>query len=158
QALAAAEAGTTLISPFVGRIQDWHVKRGLDIQHIDDDPGVQSVCGIFRTLKARGLETIVMGASFRNADQIRALAGCDRLTISPALLETLAADENPLTQALDAADVEPDEDWTPISEAGFRWALNQDPMANDLLSDGIRRFAADQVALETLLSEEERAA
>lgn len=158
QALAAAEAGTTLISPFVGRIQDWHVKRGLDIQHIDDDPGVQSVCGIFRTLKARGLETIVMGASFRNADQIRALAGCDRLTISPALLETLAADENPLTQALDASDVEPDEDWTPISEAGFRWALNQDPMANDLLSDGIRRFAADQVALETLLSEEERAA
>ena len=158
QALAAAEAGATLISPFVGRIRDWHVKQGLEINHIDQDPGVQSVRRIFHLFKARGLETIVMGASFRNAAEIEALAGCDRLTISPALLDDLGQDPGELERRLDAADAEPDGDWQPVNEAAFRWSLNENPMACDLLSDGIRRFAADQRALEKLLTEEEIAA
>lgn len=158
QALAAAEAGATLISPFVGRIQDWHVKRGLEIERIDQDPGVQSVREIFHTLKSRGLDTIVMGASFRNAAQIEALAGCDRLTISPALLDELGNDQGALQRQLDSASVEPEESWRAVNEAQFRWSLNNNPMATDLLSDGIRRFAADQVALETLLRSEEIAA
>ena len=158
QALAAAEAGATLISPFVGRIQDWHVKRGLVIGHIDEDPGVRSVREIFQTLKARGLDTIVMGASFRNSAQIEALAGCDRLTISPTLLGELDLDDGELPRQLDPASVEPVEQGRPVNEAAFRWSLNDNPMATDLLSDGIRRFAADQVALETLLRAEEIAA
>ncbi|WP_101676213.1 transaldolase [Alloalcanivorax mobilis] len=158
QAVAAAEAGATLISPFVGRIQDWHVKRGLNIEHIDQDPGVESVRRIFHTLKSRGLETIVMGASFRNVEQIQALSGCDRLTISPALLEELASDDGQLTRRLDPAQVEPADSRITMNEAAFRWSLNDNPMATDLLSDGIRRFAADQIALEDLLSAEEIAA
>lgn len=158
QALAAAEAGATLISPFVGRIHDWHVKRGLEITHINEDPGVQSVHEIFQTLKERGLETIVMGASFRNLAQIEALAGCDRLTISPKLLDELAADESELSCQLDASELEPVEDWRPLNEAQFRWSLNENPMASDLLSEGIRRFAVDQRALETLMIAEEMAA
>ena len=137
QALAAAEAGATLISPFVGRIQDWHVKRGLD--------------------------TIVMGASFRNAAQIEALAGCDRLTISPALLGELAEDDGALSRCLDPDTVAPAEPdgalpARALNEARFRWSLNDNPMACDLLSDGIRRFAADQRALESLLTAEDIAA
>ena len=155
QALAAAEAGATLISPFVGRIQDWHVKRGLEITDIEQDPGVQSVRRIFETLKARGLDTIVMGASFRNIDQIRALAGCDRLTISPKLLGELTDSEEELNCCLEGAAVEPEDDWRELNEAAFRWSLNDNPMAADLLGDGIRRFAADQLALESLLTEEE---
>ena len=152
QALAAAEAGATLISPFVGRIYDWYRKSGMDIATADDDPGVQSVREIYRTFKARGLETIVMGASFRTADQIEALAGCDKLTISPALLEELASRDGTLTQVLDAELVAPESDWTPVNEPAFRWQMNDDPMACDLLADGIRRFAKDQQALETLLT------
>lgn len=158
QALAAAEAGATLISPFVGRIQDWHVKRGLEIEHIDQDPGVQSVRVIFQTLKARGLDTIVMGASFRNSAQIQALAGCDRLTISPQLLGELAEDPNDLPRQLDAAGIEPGPAERELNQAAFRWSLNDNPMATDLLSDGIRRFAADQRALEALITAEEIAA
>ena len=151
QALAAAEAGATLISPFVGRIYDWHRKQGMEIQHPDQDPGVLSVREIFNTFKSRGLDTIVMGASFRNADQIEALAGCDKLTISPALLEELAQREGGLTRRLDPELVPPDNDWKPVDEASFRWQMNDDPMACDLLADGIRRFASDQLALEELL-------
>ncbi len=99
-----------------------------------------------------------MGASFRNAAEIEALAGCDRLTISPALLDELGQDPGELERRLDAAAVEPDSDWQPVNEAAFRWSLNENPMACDLLSDGIRRFAADQRALEQLLTEEEIAA
>ncbi|WP_290538638.1 transaldolase [Alcanivorax sp.] len=154
QGLAAAEAGATLISPFVGRIFDWHRKQGMEMATADDDPGVQSVRQIYRTFKARGLETIVMGASFRNAGQIEALAGCDKLTISPALLGELAADTGSLTRVLDAELVAPEDDWQAVTEAAFRWQLNDDAMASDLLADGIRRFANDQVALETLLQEE----
>ncbi|MGB1466600.1 transaldolase [Alcanivorax nanhaiticus] len=151
QALAAAEAGATLISPFVGRIYDWHRKNGMEINTPEDDPGVISVRQIFNTFKARGLDTIVMGASFRNADQIEALAGCDKLTISPALLEELAGRDGSLTRRLDPELVAPEDSWTPVSEAGFRWQMNDDPMACDLLADGIRRFAKDQLALEALL-------
>ena len=154
QGLAAAEAGATLISPFVGRIFDWHRKQGMEIATPDDDPGVQSVRQIYRTFKARGLETIVMGASFRNAGQIEALAGCDKLTISPALLRELAADTGSLTRVLDAELVAPEDDWQAVTEAAFRWQLNDDAMASDLLADGIRRFANDQLALEALLQEE----
>ena len=151
QALAAAEAGATLISPFVGRIYDWHRKNGMEINTPEDDPGVISVRQIFNTFKARGLDTIVMGASFRNADQIEALAGCDKLTISPALLEELAGRDGSLTRRLDPELVAPEDSWTSVSEAGFRWQMNDDPMACDLLADGIRRFAKDQLALEALL-------
>ncbi|EKF72996.1 transaldolase B [Alcanivorax hongdengensis A-11-3] len=154
QALAAAEAGATLISPFVGRIADWHRKNGQQWEAAQDDPGVQSVRHIYQCFKARGLETIVMGASFRNTGQIEALAGCDRLTISPALLGELAADSGTLTRVLDSETIEPESDWQPVCEATFRWQLNDNAMATELLSDGIRRFAADQQALETLLMKE----
>lgn len=153
QARAAAEAGATLVSPFVGRILDWYVKnQGLTVNTPAEDPGVQSVERIHRDLKSHGFDTVVMAASFRNKAQIEALAGCDRLTISPALLEELNEDAGPVERYLsrvepDAAPVEP-----PVNEAGFRSQLNQDPMASDLLSDGIRRFTRDQQALEKLMS------
>lgn len=155
QARAAAEAGATLLSPFVGRILDWHVKhRGLEVRTPADDPGVRSVLDIYRYLKGRGLDTIVMGASFRNAGEIEALAGCDRLTISPKLLAELGADDGALERRLDPSDVDLLPDEPPLSEAAFRRALNEDPMACDLLADGIRRFTADQRELETMLEKE----
>lgn len=158
QARAAAEAGATLLSPFVGRILDWHVKhRGLEVRSPDDDPGVRSVREIYHYLKGRGFDTIVMGASFRNAGQIEALAGCDRLTISPKLLEQLDGDQGELPRQLEEGEVARLPEERPLSEAAFRWSLNQDPMAHDLLADGIRRFAADQRALEALLTEDETA-
>ena len=153
QALAAAEAGATLISPFVGRIYDWHRNHGTTINSVEDDPGVQSVRQIYRTFKARGLDTIVMGASFRSVEQIEALSGCDKLTISPALLNELAAREHTLSRQLDPELVAPEEHWLPVNQASFLWQINDDPMASTLLADGIRRFAKDQLALETLLEE-----
>ena len=152
QAMAAAEAGATLISPFVGRIYDWYKKQGMVIDTPEQDPGVISVRNIFNTYRAQGFSTIVMGASFRYPAQIEALAGCDKLTISPALLAQLDNDKSPLTRALDAADVVTEDNTPAITEQAFRWALNDNPMANDLLSDGIRRFARDQEALEKLLA------
>lgn len=155
QARAAAEAGATLLSPFVGRILDWHVRnRGLQVTDPAQDPGVGSVLDIYRYLKGRGMDTIVMGASFRNAGQIRALAGCDRLTISPKLLGELAAEQAPLERRLDPSDVDLLPDEPSLTEAAFRWALNEDPMATDLLADGIRRFTADQRELESMLEKE----
>ena len=151
QAQACADAGVYLISPFVGRILDWY-KTNTDriISGPSDDPGVQSVTHIYNHYKRHGYNTVVMGASFRNAGQIEALAGCDRLTISPDLLETLAADTGPLPRYLHpATDKQPAP--TALSEASFRYQLNEDPMASDKLADGIRRFAADQEALERLL-------
>lgn len=153
QALAAAEASATLVSPFVGRIHDWYVKRGHEVTGPDDDPGVQSVRTIFTTLKGLGMDTVVMGASFRTAAQVEALAGCDRLTISPKLLEELAADDGTLEPALSESEVEMLAEQPPITESAFRWAINDNPMASDLLADGIRRFARDQEALEALLTE-----
>lgn len=153
QARAAAEAGATLVSPFVGRILDWYVKnRGLSVNKPAEDPGVQSVEQIQRDLKGHGFDTVVMAASFRNKAQIEALAGCERLTISPTLLEELNSDDTLIERYLSrvetaSAPVEP-----PVAESAFRWQLNQDPMASDLLSDGIRRFTRDQQALEQLMS------
>lgn len=153
QAAACAEAGATLISPFVGRILDWHVARGAKPETANDDPGVQSVIAIYSYYKQHNYKTIVMGASFRNIGEIEALAGCDRLTISPALLNELSEDSQPLPRRL-AADMDfAAHDKLDITESGFRWALNEDAMATEKLAEGIRAFAADQVKLETLLSE-----
>lgn len=151
QALAAAERGATLISPFVGRIRDWALRQGAVINDIDDDPGVQSVRAIFRALKGRGLPTLVMGASFRSTEQIEALAGCDRLTIAPSLLDALAQDPGTLQRQLDPAQVPSLDASVPLTEAAFRWAMNDDAMASELLADGVRRFARDQDALDQLL-------
>lgn len=153
QAVACAEAGVFLISPFVGRILDWHLANGMTrpATH-QDDPGVQSVLRIWRYYKQHGYDTVVMGASFRNTSQILALAGCDRLTISPDLLGELAQAEGQVTRALVDAGARA----TPpaaLAEAGFRWQHNEDAMATDKLADGIRKFAADQVKLEELLRE-----
>ena len=151
QAIAAAEAGATLISPFVGRIYDWYLKHGTDITGPENDPGVQSVKEIFHTLKSRGFGTVVMGASFRQIWQIEALAGCDKLTIAPNLLDMLAADDGELVRALDDRDIDSVDDQEPMREQEFRWLLNDNPMATELLADGIRRFARDQESLEALL-------
>ena len=152
QAQACAEAGATLISPFVGRILDWY-KANTDIKEYSasKDPGVISVTDIYNFYKSHGFKTIVMGASFRNTGEIEQLAGCDRLTISPELLAQLEADTSPLEQKLFSAENITDKP-KPLTEAEFRWSMNNDPMAHDKLADGIRRFAADQVTLETMLS------
>ena len=154
QAVAAARAGAFLISPFVGRILDWYKKaEGRDSYEPDDDPGVISVRNIYRLFKAKGFNTIVMGASFRNADEIRALAGCDRLTISPALLEELQADRNELARVLSPSETREFVDTEFDDEADFRFQLNNDTMATEKLAEGIRGFVADQVKLEALLAE-----
>jgi len=152
QAQACAEAGATLISPFVGRILDWY-KANTEIKEYSasEDPGVISVTDIYNFYKSHGFKTIVMGASFRNTGEIEQLAGCDRLTISPELLAQLEADTSPLEQKLFSAENITDKP-KPLTEAEFRWSMNNDPMAHDKLADGIRRFAADQVTLETMLS------
>ena len=153
QAQACAEAGATLISPFVGRILDWYKANSDQSEYpANEDPGVVSVTDIFNFYKSHSFKTIVMGASFRNTGEIEELAGCDRLTISPELLAQLEADTSPLVQKLFPAK---DSINAPelLTEANFRWAMNNDPMAHDKLADGIRRFAADQVILETMLSE-----
>ncbi|WP_266159539.1 transaldolase [Dyella silvatica] len=151
QAVACAEAGVFLISPFVGRIMDWYVANTATKSYApSDDPGVQSVRRIYSWYKQHGYNTVVMGASFRNIGQIQALAGCDRLTISPDLLEKLEAENGALPRALqDNGERQPKP--AAISEAAFRWGHNEDPMATDKLADGIRKFAADQRKLETLL-------
>jgi transaldolase len=152
QAVACAEAGAFLISPFVGRILDWYKASTGKEYTASDDPGVLSVQRIYRYYKTHGYPTVVMGASFRNVGEIEALAGCDRLTIAPALLEQLAKDEAPLTRQLHPS--QPSSD-TRISlqETGFRWQLNEDAMATDKLSDGIRKFHADYLSLRKMLSE-----
>jgi transaldolase len=153
QAVACAEAGVFLISPFVGRIMDWYVANTATKTYApEEDPGVQSVRRIYAWYKQHGFKTVVMGASFRNIGQIQALAGCDRLTISPDLLEKLDQDSAPLQRALNdngATQAAP----KPITEAQFRWGHNEDPMATDKLADGIRKFAVDQRKLEKLLTE-----
>ena len=157
QAVAAAEAKATLISPFVGRIYDWARKdRGVKDIPIDEDPGVASVREIWAYLKHAGSPMEVMGASFRKADQVLALAGCDLLTISPDLLEEIAGrDAGEVTRRLDAdaarrAEIER----VPADERSFRWALNEDAMATEKLAEGIRRFHADGLELEKLAARE----
>ena len=154
QAAAAAEAGAFLISPFVGRILDWHMKAEGKTYTAADDPGVASVKRIYAYYKTHGYGTVVMGASFRNQGEIEALAGCDRLTIAPALLESLAKDEGPLARALDPADAAR-QGGTKIAtdEASFRFALNEDAMATEKLGEGIRLFARDLRALRAMVAE-----
>jgi transaldolase len=157
QAVACGQARAQLISPFVGRIYDWHKKAAasqwVEAEHAGaNDPGVRSVRQIFNHYKRFGIATEVMGASFRNVGQITALAGCDLLTISPELLAQLAASQEPLPKALDAEaaaalDLEP----MRYDEAGFRYALNEDAMATEKLAEGIRAFAVDALKLEQLM-------
>lgn len=153
QAVACADAGVFLISPFVGRITDWYKNaEGVDSYAPDDDPGVKSVRSIYDYYKSNGIDTVVMGASFRNTDQIKALAGCDRLTISPALLEELAADETDLPRQLSAdsaTGVAPIE----MDENSFRWRMNEDAMATEKLAEGIRNFDADHRKLLAMIAE-----
>ena len=157
QAVACGQARVQLISPFVGRIYDWYKKQagaGWDEAAMAgaNDPGVQSVTRIFNHYKRHGIATEVMGASFRNAGQITALAGCDLLTISPELLAQLAATEGPLPRELDAAAARA-LDLPPVQydEPAFRLALNQDAMATEKLAEGIRAFIADAEKLEALM-------
>lgn len=153
QAQACAEAGIYLISPFVGRILDWYKKdTGISDYASDEDPGVISVSKIYNYYKAKNYDTVVMGASFRNTGEILALAGCDRLTISPNLMDELANSTAELTQKL--FDNQPAiAEEASLNEAAFRWQMNQDPMATEKLAEGIRNFAIDQVKLEKQLSE-----
>jgi transaldolase len=161
QAVACGAAGVQLISPFVGRIYDWHKKAAGSAwdeaaRAGANDPGVRSVRQIFEYYKKHGIRTEVMGASFRNVGQIAALAGCDLLTISPELLAELAASEAPLAHALDADAAQAlDIPKLVLDEPAFRFALNEDAMATEKLAEGIRAFAADAVKLEKLMEETE---
>lgn len=153
QAIACAEAGCTLISPFVGRIMDWHKKdQGVDGFKPEEDPGVISVASIYNYYKKFGYDTIVMGASFRNTDEILHLAGCDRLTIAPGLLDKLAASTAPVTKHLDAEAAKSlDIAKIDMNETTFRWMMNEDPMGTEKLAEGIRNFAKDIVKLEDII-------
>jgi transaldolase len=153
QAIACADAGVFLISPFVGRILDWHVKGGGGPYTGETDPGVLSVRSIYTAYKKQGVPTVVMGASFRNAGEIEALAGCDRLTISPALLDELAADQGPLPRRLSPEKATDAPAWTSLDEPGFRFALNEDAMATEKLAEGIRQFVRDLAALRQLVAQ-----
>ncbi|ALA85373.1 transaldolase [Stenotrophomonas maltophilia] len=146
QALACSEAGAFLISPFVGRILDWYVANGQTPASIDEDPGVKFVRGVYAEFKRRGSSTVVMGASFRSTAQIEALAGCDRLTISPDLLEKLDADHGELPRKLVAGAAD-GVAVTPIDAAKFAADLAADPMATEKLATGIEAFAKDLEAL-----------
>lgn len=155
QAVACAEAGVTLISPFVGRIYDWYVKStGVSTYELLEDPGVKSVTKIYNHYKKFGYKTVVMGASFRNTNQIKALAGCDLLTISPKLLEQLQSDDEDIQQHLSLEKAKKqDLKKITLSEAEFRYMHNEDPMAVEKLAEGIRKFAADSIKLERMLKE-----
>jgi transaldolase len=158
QAVACGQAKVQLISPFVGRIYDWHKKSaGANWDETANaganDPGVKSVRAIYNFYKKHGIATEVMGASFRNVGQITALAGCDLLTISPDLLAQLAASDAALPRALDAeAARSMDIPFVQYDEAGFRFALNEDAMATEKLAEGIRAFVADTIKLEGMMS------
>ncbi|MNO47245.1 Transaldolase [compost metagenome] len=149
QAAACADAGVFLISPFVGRIYDWYKKANNRDYIGAEDPGVQSVARIYRYYKANGYNTVVMGASFRNIGQIEQLAGCDRLTISPDLLQQLADAQGELPRNLHASEGEARQ---VLDESAFRWQMNEDAMGTEKLAEGIRLFARDQEKLEALLA------
>lgn len=154
QAVAAADAGAYLISPFVGRILDWYKQAtGKSSYPAAEDPGVISVSEIYNHYKACGYATIVMGASFRNTEEIEQLAGCDRLTISPELLEKLSQDASELKRQLSPG-VPAKQKPLPLTESEFRWQLNENPMATEKLAEGIRKFAEDQGLLEQLIREQ----
>lgn len=153
QAVACADVGATLISPFVGRIMDWYKKsKGVNSFAPTEDPGVLSVTAIYNYYKKYGYETIVMGASFRNSGEILELAGCDRLTISPQLLEELTNSTDDVPQKLDSSKAaEMDIPKVDMTESTFRWMMNEDAMATEKLAEGIRGFAADIVKLEEIV-------
>lgn len=152
QALACSEAGAFLISPFVGRILDFFVARGEVPASIDEDPGVVFVRGVYEEFKRRGSSTVVMGASFRSTAQIEALAGCDRLTISPDLLEKLEADHGELPRKLSPGKAEAGT-FEPINAARFAADLVEDAMATEKLRDGIAAFAKDLVGLRQTIAD-----
>jgi transaldolase len=153
QAAACADANAFLISPFVGRILDWYVKSTGQTYTAETDPGVLSVRAIYAYYKTHGIKTVVMGASFRNIGEIEALAGCDRLTISPQLLDELAKSDASLQRKLDPAARNPD---TParmaLDEKAFRFMMNEDAMATEKLAEGIRLFAKDLQTLREMVS------
>ncbi|RTF67199.1 transaldolase [Serratia marcescens] len=152
QARACAEAGVYLISPFVGRIYDWYqAKQPAADYDADQDPGVKSVRTIYEYYKRHRYQTVIMGASFRKVEQILALAGCDRLTIAPNLLEQLKNSEQPVERKLTPS-TEGFHQPAPLAEAEFRWLHNQDAMAVEKLAEGIRLFAVDQQKLEDMLA------
>ena len=151
QARACAEAGVFLISPFVGRILDWYKAKTGETYTQETDPGVVSVRAIYAYYKAHGYKTVVMGASFRNVGELIALAGCDRLTVSPNLLQDLAATEGTLTRVLTDGGKTATAP-AKMTEEEFRFELNQDAMATEKLAEGIRGFVADQIKLEVALA------
>ncbi len=152
QARACAEAGVYLISPFVGRILDWYKKdTGKTDYNSNEDPGVVSVTSIYNYYKQQGYNTVVMGASFRNIGEILELAGCDRLTISPQLMDELTNSTETVVQKLNASEASADKE-PALSQAQFRWLMNEDAMATEKLAEGIRNFAIDQVKLEKQLA------
>jgi len=153
QAIAAAESKATLISPFVGRIYDWHVKNSGKKYTSEEDPGVVSVRNIYQYYKSIGCKTIVMGASFRNKGQILALAGCDKLTISPDLLEELRNGKGDVKVVLEPTSKQDPSKAIHLDEKAFRWQFNEDAMATEKLAEGIRNFAADAVKLEKIISQ-----
>jgi transaldolase len=150
QARASADAGVFLISPFVGRILDWYKAKSGQDYAASEDPGVLSVQQIYRYYKNHGYATEVMGASFRNISEILQLAGCDRLTISPALMQELDASNETVERMLADNGASSDRE-QPLGESVFRWQLNEDAMATEKLAEGIRSFTADQQKLEALL-------
>ena len=153
QAVVAANVKATLVSPFVGRILDWSVANtDKKTYTAEEDPGVQSVTEIYQYFKAIGSHTTVMGASFRNKGEILALAGCDKLTISPKLLEELKSSTEPFEVKLSAERVQKgSQEERMMTEKEFRWEMNENQMATEKLSDGIRKFAADTVKLEQII-------
>jgi transaldolase len=153
QAVACAEAGAFLISPFVGRILDWHVKATGQTYTAETDPGVVSVKRIYAYYKTHGYKTVVMGASFRNTGEIAALAGCDKLTIGPALLEQLAKEDAKMERALDPKALKKQKPPAPLTQATFRYAHNEDAMATEKLAEGIRLFATDLAQLRKMVGE-----
>ena len=155
QAVACADAGATLISPFVGRILDWYkTAQNVGGYPADEDPGVLSVTRTYNYYKRHGYDTVVMGASFRNIDEILELAGCDYLTISPNLLSELSASDGDVPRKLDPEKAaQMDIDRVTFEESSFRWELNSDPMATEKLAEGIRTFAQDALKLEQFARE-----
>jgi len=158
QAIAAAQVKATVVSPFVGRILDWHKKaQGPDSKEDysgPNDPGVKSVTAIYKYYKKHGVQTVVMGASFRNVGEIISLAGCDKLTISPALLDELSRTPLEFPRALSPdMDTSDAPDRIALTESSFRFMMNQDTAATDLLADGIRRFNADLEKLKAFIKE-----
>lgn len=154
QAVACAEAGVFLISPFVGRILDWFKKNEGGDYSAETDPGVISVTNIYRYYKKFNYQTVIMGASFRNTGEIEQLAGCDRLTIGPHFLDDLSKDQEPLTRKLNPEMSQQDDlDQLHLDEKSFRYILNEDQMATEKLAEGIRNFSADLIRLEDFIKE-----